>query len=112
MWTIEQKAERIKRPGTDLRGSLGYSEDTPSNKGVLKFHSRLQKAEISVLAQARTGHIRLAKFLYNRKVLARGAICPVQVRRQGRNTRHLALYCAEDSVGSTFVQRDGLTTDG
>jgi hypothetical protein len=67
-WERDRKrVERIVRPGTDP-GSKAILEDTPPNEAVLKLHSGLRKAESSVLVQARTGRIGLAKFLYNRKV--------------------------------------------
>jgi hypothetical protein len=48
-WKKDQKrVERVVRPGTDL-GSRAIPEDTPPNKAVLKLHSRLRKAESSVL---------------------------------------------------------------
>jgi len=43
-------------------------EDTPPTRAVLKLHSGLRKAESSVLVQARTGRIGLAKFLYKYRV--------------------------------------------
>ena len=71
-WTNRWKAglrrpERVVRPGTDP-GSRAIPEDAPPNKAVLKLHSGLKKAESSVLVQARTGRIGLARFLYSRKV--------------------------------------------
>ena len=62
------KAERVIQPGTDPGGRQAVTEDTPPNRAVLKLHSGLRKAESSVLVQARTGRIGLAKFLYSRKV--------------------------------------------
>jgi hypothetical protein len=67
-----KRVERIVRPGTDpgsSSSSKAILEDTPLNEAVLKLHSGLRKAESSVLVQARTGRIGLAKFLYNCKVL-------------------------------------------
>jgi hypothetical protein len=67
-WKKDQKrVERVVRPGTEL-GSRATPEDTSPNKAVLKLHSGLRKVKSSVLVQARTGRIGLAKFLYNRKV--------------------------------------------
>jgi hypothetical protein len=67
-WKRDQKrVDRVVRPGTDL-GSRAIPKDTPPNKAVLKLHSRLKKAESSILVQARTGRIGLPKFLYNCKV--------------------------------------------
>ena len=62
------KAERVIQPGTAPGGRQAVTEDTPPNRAVLKLHSGLRKAESSVLVQARTGRIGLAKFLYSRKV--------------------------------------------
>jgi len=56
------------QPGTDLEGRRTAPKDTPPSMAVLKLHSGLRKAEIRVLVQARTGRIRLTKFLYSRKV--------------------------------------------
>jgi hypothetical protein len=47
------------RNGT--RGHQIVPEDTLPNRGALKLHSGLRKAESSVLVQARTGRIGLAK---------------------------------------------------
>ena len=53
---------------TDPGGRQTVPEDTLPNKVALKLHSRLRKAESSVLVQARTGRIGLARFLFNHKV--------------------------------------------
>ena len=73
-WKTEhRKLERVAQPGTDPGTSLGSGraipEAAPPTKAVLKLHAGLQKAESSVLVQARTGRIGLAKFLYNCNVL-------------------------------------------
>ena len=75
---------------TDPGGTV--PEYTPPKKAVLKLHSGLRKAESSVLVQARTGRIGLAKFLYNCKV---PGILSTQCRfRAGEETpRYMALYC-------------------
>jgi hypothetical protein len=49
-------------------GGQTVPEDTLPNKGVLKLHSGLRKAESSVLVHAHTGRIGLTGFLYNHKV--------------------------------------------
>ena len=68
-WTEDcRRTERVVRPGTDPGGHRAVPEDTLPNTAVLKNHSGLRKAESSVLVQARTGRIGLAKFLYNCKV--------------------------------------------
>jgi hypothetical protein len=65
-----KRVERIVRPRTDpSSSSKAILKDTPPNKAVLKLHFRLRKAESSVLVQACTSRIGLAKFLYNCKVL-------------------------------------------
>jgi hypothetical protein len=109
-WTNRWKAglrgpERVVQPGTDP-GSRAVLEDTPPNKAVLKLHSGLQKAESSVLVQARTGRIGLAKFLYNRKVPGiQSAQCRCGAREE--TPRHMALYCIEEAG-----RRLGLRTNG
>jgi hypothetical protein len=73
---------------------------------VLKLHLGLQKAESSVLVQARTGRIGLAKFLYNRKVPGiQSAQC--QSGAEEETPRHMALYCIEEAG-----RRPGLRTNG
>jgi hypothetical protein len=109
-WTNRWKAglrrlEQAAWPGTDP-GSRAIPEDTPPNKAVLKLYLGLQKAENSVLVQARTGRIRLAKVLYNRKV---PGIQSAQCRcGAGEETpRYMALYCIEEAG-----RRLGLRTNG
>jgi hypothetical protein len=94
-WKRDRKrVERIVRPGTDP-GSKAIPEDTPPNEAVLKLHSGLRKAESSVLVQARTGRMGLAKFLYNRKV---PGVLTAQCRcRAGEETpRHITLFCTDE----------------
>jgi hypothetical protein len=104
---IEQrKAERIVRPGKGLRGRQAIQEDTPPNKTMLKLHSSLKKAKNSVLVQACTGRIRLAKFLYNRKV--RGVLSAQCKRRGGEETPwHMALYCTEEGERRKHLRMKG-----
>ena len=91
-----KKTERIVRPGTDPGDRQTISEDTPPNRAVLKLHSGLQKAESSVLVQARMGRIGLAKILYNCKVP--GILSAQRRCRAGEETpRHMALYCTEEA---------------
>jgi hypothetical protein len=99
-WTRDQKrTERVVRPGTDPMGRQTVPEDTPSNKGALKLHSRLRKAESLVLVQARTGRIRLARFLYNHKVP--GIEVAQCMCRAGEETpQHVAAYCTEETKRS------------
>jgi hypothetical protein len=97
-WKQDQKRadrDRVVHPRTDP-GSRAVPEDTPPSRGVLKLHLGLRKAESSILVQARTGRIGLAKFLYNRKV---PGVLSAQCRcRNGEETpRHIALYCTEES---------------
>ena len=109
-WTARWKTERVVQLETDLGASLRNSrailEDAPPTKAVLKLHLGLQKAESSVLVQARTGRIGLAKFLYNCNVLG---ILSAQCRcGAGEETpRHMALYCIEEAG-----RRLGLRTNG
>jgi hypothetical protein len=113
-WTAQWKAEyrkleRVAQPGTDpgtRRSGKAIPEDTPLNKAVLELYTGLQKAESSVLVQARTGRIGLAKFLYNCKV---PGILSAQCRcRAGEETpQHMALYCIEEAG-----RRLGLRTNG
>jgi hypothetical protein len=96
-WADDQrKAERVVQPKTDPGHRQTVPEDTPPNKGVLKLYAGLRKAESSVLVQASTGRIGLAKFLYNRKV---PGILSAQCRcGAGEETpRHMALYCTEET---------------
>jgi hypothetical protein len=101
-----RRTERIVRPGTDPGGRQTVPEDTPPNRAVLKLHSGLRKAESSVLVQARTGRIGLAKFLHKRKV---PGVLSAQCRcGAGEETpRHMALFCTEEAG-----RRQGLRTDG
>jgi hypothetical protein len=50
----QKRVERIVRPGTDP-SSKAIPKDTPPNEAVLKLHSRLRKAESSILVQAYIG---------------------------------------------------------
>ena len=71
-------------------------EDTPPKKQVLKFHSELRKVESSVLVQARTSRIGLAKFLYNHKVP--GVLSAQCGCGAGEKTpRHMTLFCTEET---------------
>ena len=72
------KVERVIRPGTGPGGRQAVPEDAPPNKGVLRLHAGLRKAESSVLVRARTGRIGLARFLYGSQS-ARNTVCSVQV---------------------------------
>jgi len=68
-WTEEQrKRERVVQSGTDPGNCQAVPEDPPPIKGILKLQLGLRKAESSVLVEACTGHIGLAKFLYSRRV--------------------------------------------
>jgi hypothetical protein len=77
-------------------GGQTVPEDTPPNRTVLKLHSGLRKAESSVLLQASTGCIGLAKFIYNRRVpgvLSSQCGC----RNDEETPRHIALFCIEEA---------------
>ena len=103
-----RRAEQIMRLGTDHRGHrkvpVPVPEDTPPNRAVLKLHSGPRKAESSVLVQARTGRIALAKFLYNCKVLR---ILSAQCRCGAREEtpRHMALYYIEEAKRRQHLQK-------
>jgi hypothetical protein len=109
-WTGKWKAgprrlERVAQPGTNP-GGQAIPEDTPLNKAVVRLHAGLQKAESSVLVQARTGRIGLAKFLYNRKAPGiQSAQCRCGLGEE--TPRHMALYCTEEAG-----RRPGLGTNG
>jgi hypothetical protein len=106
-WKEDQKkrVDRVVQPGTDP-GSRAVPEDTPPSRGVLKLHSRLRKAENSVLVQARTGRIRLAKFLYNRKV---PGVLTAQCRcGAGEETPpHMALFCTGEAGRRQHLRTGG-----
>ena len=88
--------QSLRWPGTDPRGRQTVPGDTLLNKGALKLHSRLRKAESSVLVQARTGRIGLARFLFNHK---ESGIESAKCRcRAGEETPlHMALYYTEEA---------------
>lgn len=68
-WQTETaKLDRPLRPGTDPGGCKLTLEDPAPTKDVLQLHNGLRKAESALLVQARTGRIRLARFLHSRKV--------------------------------------------
>ena len=81
-------------------------EDPPPDKQVLKLHVGLKKAESSMLVQARTGRVGLAKFLYGRKV---PGIQTAQCRCEaGEETvRHMALYCTKETERQQGLQTNG-----
>jgi hypothetical protein len=106
-WKEDQrKREQVEQPGTDPGGNCVVPEDPPPSKQVLKLHTGLKKAESSMLVQARTGRIGLAKFLYGRKV---PGIQTAQCRCEaGEETvRHMALYCTDETE-----RRQGLRMNG
>jgi hypothetical protein len=68
-WKEDQgRQERVVPSGTDPRGNCIVPEDPPPSRQVLKLHVGLRKVERSMLVQAHTGRVGLAKFLYVRKV--------------------------------------------
>jgi hypothetical protein len=94
---IELQEERAGLwPGTDPGNRQTIPEDALPNKAILKIHSGLRKAKSSVLVQARTGRIGLAKFLYKCRV---PGVLSAQCRcKAGEETaRHMALYCTEEA---------------
>jgi hypothetical protein len=97
---------RVVQPGTDPGGRQKVSEDTLLNKGALKLHSGLRKAESSVLVQARTDRSGLARFLYTHKV---PGIESTQCRcGAGEEApRHMALYCAEETERRQHLRTNG-----
>jgi hypothetical protein len=110
-WTARWKkypkmVDRVARPGADL-GSRAIPEDIPPNKAVLKLHSGLRKAESSVLVQARTCRIGLAKFPYNSKVPSvLSAQCRCSAR--GKETRrHMVLFFTEEAGRRQHLQTGG-----
>jgi hypothetical protein len=107
-WKGDRKGvERVVQPGTDPGSrATPIPEDTPPNKAVLKLRSGLRKAGSSVLVQARTGQIGLAKFLYNRKV---PGVLTAQCRYgAGEETpRHVALFCTDETGRRQHLRIDG-----
>ena len=76
---------------TDLGGQRLVPEDPRPTKLVLALYKDLRKAESSILVQARTKHIGLAKFLKSRNVP--GVVTSCCCCQGGDKTaRHLALY--------------------
>jgi hypothetical protein len=106
-WKKDQrKKERIVRPGTDPGDNCMVPEDPIPGKQVLKLHTGLKKAESSMLVQARTGRVGLAKFLYGRKV---PGIQTAQCRCEaGEETvRHMILYCTEEASRRQSLRVNG-----
>jgi hypothetical protein len=102
-----KRVERIVRPKTDpSSSSKAIPKDTLPNEAVLKLHFRLRKAESSVLVQARTGRIGLAKFLYNRKVLG---VLTAQCRCRAREEtpQYIALFCIDETERRRHLQVSG-----
>jgi hypothetical protein len=81
-------------------------EDPPLGRQVLKLHAGLKKAESSMLVQARTGRVGLAKFLYGRKVpRIQTAQCRCEAGEE--TVRHMTLYCTNETE-----RRQGLWMNG
>jgi len=76
-------------------------------KDVLQIHNGLHKAESALLVQARTGRIRLARFLHSRKVPGfETAQC--QCRAREETPRHMVLFCThETNRKSQLTDRNG-----
>jgi hypothetical protein len=92
----QERADRVVQPGAGPGRRQVVPENTPPNKVVLKLHSGLRKAEGSVLVQARTGRIGLAKFLNSCKV---PRVLSAQCRCvAGEETpRHMTLFCTDEA---------------
>ena len=67
----------------------------PPQKEVLKIHSKLRKAESSVLIQLRTGRIGLAHFL-NKARVPEFDTGQCRCGHGAETPRHLLLYCPEE----------------
>jgi hypothetical protein len=73
----------------------GPGMDLGPNKGILKLHTKLRKAESAIIVQARTGCIGLTKFLYSHNVPGfESAQCRCGAGEE--TPRHLALFCKEE----------------
>ena len=104
--------KRPKEDGTGCTARNGpwgrqtVPKDTLLNKGALELHSRLQKAESSVLVKARTGRIGLARFLFNYKVPGiESAEC--RCRAWEETPRHMALYCTDEAESRQHLRMNG-----
>jgi hypothetical protein len=92
----QQEQDRLWQPGTDPYNRKLVLEDTPPTKQVLQLHGQLQKAESSLLVQARTGKIGLAKFLHSRKVPGfETAQCRCSAGCE--TPQHMVLFCIEEA---------------
>lgn len=102
----QRKRERVVRPGTDPGDNSVVPEDPPPSKQVLKLHVGLKKAESSMLVQARTGRVGLAKYLYSRKV---PRILTAQCRCEaGEETvHHIALYYTDETEHRQCLRMNG-----
>jgi hypothetical protein len=92
----QEEADKVVQPVTEPRRRQVVPENTPPNKSVLKLHSGLRKAEVSVLVQARADRIGLTKFVYSCKV---PRVLSAQCRcGAGEETpRHMALFCTDEA---------------
>jgi hypothetical protein len=101
-----RQTERVVRPGTDLGGRQIVVEDTAPDKRVLELHTGLRKAESTMLIQARTGKIGLAKFWYTRKVPGvLSAQC--ECGRGEETARHMALFCTRERERHQHLRTNG-----
>ena len=81
-------------------------EDPPPSRQVLKLHAGLKKAESSMLVQAHTGRVGLAKFLYGRKVpRIQTAQCCCKAGEE--TVYHIALYCTNKADCQQGLQVNG-----
>jgi hypothetical protein len=101
-----RRKEQVIQPGTDPGNRQAVPVDTPPSRTVLKLHSGLRKASSSVLVQARTGRIGLARFLYKRRV---PGVLTAQCRcSAGEETvRHMALFCTEEAGRRQHLRING-----
>ena len=82
----------------------GQRNARPPDPEVLKLHQGLHKAESSVLIQARTEKIGLAKFLYQRKVP--GVITDQCTCGAGPETvQHVVEYCNRETEHRDQIRR-------
>jgi hypothetical protein len=101
-----RRKEQVLRPGTDPGNCRAVPEDTPPSRTVLKLHSGLRKAESSVLVQARTGRIGLARFLYKRRV-PRVLTAQCRCSASEETVRHMALFCTEEAGRRQHLRTKG-----
>jgi hypothetical protein len=86
---------KARKTGTDREGNAFIVEDTSPNKKVLALHKDLRKAESTILVQARTKKIGLAKFIHTLRVLGvTTAQCSCNIGEE--TARHIAVYYSRE----------------